>query len=198
MTDLLSSQCVVTDGIMLCCLPGFCLVYTVDRFVNEERFSCTVTTWKSVCNCFLCLLAKQWAKFKWKAQFSGIHVYPCSAEALVSRGEKINYRLIAYSLRNIAGKSIKIAEAWTAELIIWRCVNSWLIAASSRPAVSRSCLPGLTACYVEWSRVLPVAVVRPNWHLHCCCCRVVARSCSSDLGYCITWIIPALPEFFYL
>jgi len=30
MTDMGSGECVVTDGIMLCCLRRFCLVYTVD------------------------------------------------------------------------------------------------------------------------------------------------------------------------
>ena len=40
MTDLANSECVITDGIMLCSLPSFGVVYTVNCSVNEERFTC--------------------------------------------------------------------------------------------------------------------------------------------------------------
>ena len=38
--DLANNECVVTDGIMLCSLFRICSVYSVDCFVNEERFIC--------------------------------------------------------------------------------------------------------------------------------------------------------------
>jgi len=48
---------------------------------------------------------KKHAAFKWKDAISGFPVSPGSAEALVGRGGKIKYILIAYFLGNICAKN---------------------------------------------------------------------------------------------
>ena len=47
------------------------------------------------------------AAFKWKDEISGFPVSPGSAEALVRRGGKIKYILIAYFLGNICAKNYR-------------------------------------------------------------------------------------------
>jgi len=72
---------------MLCSLPRFCLMHTVDRFDSEGWFSSSQVIFSTVFCVFL------WKKHavKRKDAISWFSIYPGSAEAQVRWGGKIKY-----------------------------------------------------------------------------------------------------------
>jgi len=94
----------VTDSRMLCSLPRSCLVYPVDRFDSEGWCSSDQVIFLTV---FRAFWWKKHAAFQLKDAVSWFPVSPGSAEALVRRGWKIKYSLIAYFLGNICAKNCR-------------------------------------------------------------------------------------------
>ena len=85
------------------CSPRSCMVHTVDRFGSEGWFSCDqVIIWM----CFVRLLAKQHAAFKWSDAFSEFSVSQAGAEALVRWREKNKIRIACF-LSIVSAKSFQ-------------------------------------------------------------------------------------------
>jgi len=125
MTDLVNSECVLIGGVMLCALPAFCLLYAVDCFVNEERFSCNhVIIW--LCFQLFCVFSGFGKNLQfWEFMFSQV------VQRLVRWGGKINYHLIAYSLYHISAKNYQNqltyveARASDISVVFWRHTSKY-------------------------------------------------------------------------
>jgi len=91
MTDLVNvlPTMSVTDGRMLYSLPRSHLMYMVDHFANDRRFSCYKVIILMCFQHFACLLAKYYTALKIKHAINGFPVSPGSAETMSKSGWKI-------------------------------------------------------------------------------------------------------------